>query len=86
MSDHQMRILRLEQDMEALRETDEELGVTLDRLDQNTKDIIDFFEAFRGAFRTLEIIAKTVRPIAYILMFASATAGVAATLKELGVL
>ncbi len=79
------RVLRLEQELEELKKTDEILGGTLSALEKSTDDIIGFFNAFKGAFKVLEMFAKFVRPIAYIFMFASAAIGVAATLKEVGV-
>ena len=82
----QQRLLRLEQEVEILKQTDAQLNQTLAGLDKSTLEIIDFFNAFKGGFKVLELIARLVRPMIYIFMFISATAGVVATMKELGVL
>ncbi len=80
------RILRLEKDLEELRETDAKLSHTLSGIEQSTSDIIDFFNAFKGAFKALEMSARVTKPVIYLVMFASLMVGAVATLKELGLL
>lgn len=55
--------------------------VTLEKLNENTKEIIQLFQTFKGAFGLLELAAKLVRPMGYIAMGVMAIIGAIATIK-----
>ena len=46
-----------------------------------TTDLINFFAAFRGGFRTLEYIGMLAKPLGYILAVGAAVAGIWNTLR-----
>ena len=54
---------------------------TLIDIDSSTKEIIAFFNAFKGAFKTLEMLAKLAKPLSYILLFSGACVSLWASLK-----
>ena len=48
---------------------------------ENTRDLVEFFTAFKGAFRVLEYIGKLAKPLGYIAAVGTAVTGLWATFK-----
>ena len=48
----------------------------------NTRELVDLFESFKGAFRVLNWIGKLAKPMAYIVGLFTAIAGFYAALKS----
>lgn len=51
------------------------------RVEANTTEMLEFFNSVRGAFRVLDMLGKLAKPLAYIMMFLAALAGLWAALK-----
>lgn len=64
-----------------LESQNEELDITLKEVDSSTKEIIEFFNAFKGAFKTLEMMAKLARPLGVMLLFTGACISLWASIK-----
>jgi hypothetical protein len=48
--------------------------IKVDKIGENTKDVVTAFESARGAFVVLEFIGKLVKPVLWIIGFGSAVA------------
>lgn len=67
--------------MSALEEQNATLSETLSGIDSSTKEIIQFFSAFKGAFKVLEMMAKLARPLGAIILLMAAIASAWSALK-----
>ena len=47
----------------------------------NTQDLVEFFTAFKGAFKVLDYVGKLAKPLGYILAVGTAIAGLWTTFK-----
>jgi len=48
-----------------------EVEAKVDSIDRNTKELIDTFQAFKGAMRVIDMIASLAKPMLYITGFLS---------------
>ena len=46
-----------------------ELETKVDSIDRNTKELIDTFQAFKGAMRVIDMMASLAKPMMYITGF-----------------
>lgn len=51
---------------------------------ENTKDLVEFFTAFQGAFKALDYLGKLAKPLGYIVAVGTAISGLWATFKARG--
>lgn len=57
---------------------------TTERVEANTREMLEFFNSVKGAFRTLDMLGKLARPLAYLLMLVGAITAFWLTLKNGG--
>jgi len=51
-------------------------------IDTNTKDLINLFQSWAGAFRTIEQIGRLAKPVGYCAMAVGAVAGAVTAVKS----
>lgn len=59
--------------LSALEEQNKTLTSTMNEIDQNTKEMITTFNAFKGGFSVLEQLGRLAKPVGYIALAVSAT-------------
>lgn len=55
-----------------------------ERVEANTKEMLEFFNSMKGAFKTLEMLGKLAKPLGYILMVVGSVVGIVLTIKNGG--
>lgn len=66
----------------ALETQNKEFKTSLSEIDHSTKEIVQFFNAFKGAFSVLELMASLARPLGFIAMAIAALLSVIAIIRE----
>lgn len=66
----------------ALEAQNEDLKSALAEIDCSTKEIVAFFNAFKGAFSVLELLASLAKPLGFIAMAIAAVLSVLVAIRE----
>jgi hypothetical protein len=86
------RVALVEDDMIAMKDQHKEFRSALDANTRTTNEIktdtasmLEMFQSWQGAFKTLEMIGKLFKPLGYIAVAISAVAATWASLKGVGI-
>lgn len=60
------RVVQIEADMAANTQATARNTESIERIRQNTQDIVDTFQALAGGFKVLQGLGRLARPLAYI--------------------
>lgn len=80
----EQRIAALEAEVLAIKDDLKANTESTNRVEANTKEMLEFFNSVKGAFRVLDMLGKLAKPLTYILMLVGAITAFWLTLKNGG--
>lgn len=78
------RMTRIEDNVAEVRDELSRNTEATERLERNTKEIVEFFEAIKGALKVLNWLARLARPLGYLASAGAAVLGLWAAWKGHG--